>query len=145
MNEFIKNIFKRNNQTEVVSPTPGVVGKFTIGNPTITRNNVCETVWEGNIAIPANVSAIITGTVTRGYTGGGLPGTNGAIMIIETANFALSNVSRTIAYSVNLGNSNVPDLGSNYVLDLVISDGRSLVKQFLRTELLNPNFDTPPC
>lgn len=139
MNKFLKHIFR----TDSTEPEPGpeVPENPKIGGATITRNNSCETVFEGSYQIPTGKTGTLTGTVLDGQTGGGVPGNNGANMLIGS--FSVSE--GTFPYSVNLGNSGQNGVASRYSLRILLDGGGSAASLFQRDETESAFYDKSPC
>lgn len=139
MNEFLKSILKKATETvaEII-----VNSRPRISNPKITRNNTCETVYEGSFNIPEGTTAVVSGHVVSGYLGGGIgAGTNGVRTLVGDVNFS----EGTYAYTVDLGNSGRDGISSFYKLDIVLSNGETATKNFQRTSFNSSLYDTAPC
>lgn len=142
MNEFLKLILKKSNviSENEVEPEPSQKAPF-ISNPTRTLNNACESVFEGSFTIPPGNTAIVTGTMTKGYAGGGQPGINGISVIYGSTNF----IEGIYKYTVDLGNSGITGQASSYTLKIDSSNGKSVIKLFQRTSFDSSLYDTAPC
>ena len=134
MKELLKSILKKSSII-VLDPVIGNE-KPTIGNHTITINNACETVFEGSYRIPLNRTATVTGTLNRGFFGGGSGNIIGQIT---------NRPPGIYPFIVDLGNSGIPGLGSTFTLRVTLDNGNQAIRLFQRTAFHSSLYDTQPC
>lgn len=140
MNRFLKEILKHDGAP--VDQGGGFPSKeFNITNPKVTRNNSCETVFEGIIQIPLGRTGTATGVLIQGHFGGGQPGINGATLILGTVN----GPQGAVPYVVDLGNSDLNGQGSIYNLTVTLDTFEIKSMNFERTAFHSSFYDNAPC
>jgi hypothetical protein len=142
MKKFLKNILARNTDSidqEVVN-NPSSKGPG-ISNATITTNNGCETIFEGNYTITQGNTGTVTGVLVSGIGGNSSSVVNGSNMILGTE----LKTAGTYFYSVSLSNSNSLNNPSSYTLTITQSNGKTATKLFQRTVFNSAFYDKQPC
>lgn len=142
MNSFLQNILKKSDGEPVFSDSNnGISVAFKLTNPSVTLNNSCETVFEGSINVPLGLTGVLSGVLIRGIQGSGNPGNNGVESFLGEKNLSEGQHD----YTVDLGNSNIENLGSLYILSITLSDNRSKNISIQRTSFHSAFYDKSPC
>lgn len=132
MRKFLKHILKKSQKTEgpVVLPRP------VIGNPIVTLNNGCHTIYEGSYTVPKGTIGTIVGELISGNLGSGTTNIIGTINNISPGKYQ---------YIIDLGNSGQSGVKTAYKLTLSLDNGLSRAFTFFRDANSSPFFDDGPC
>lgn len=137
MRNFLKHILKKDSANPLLNEIENpVLSTFTISNATLETNNSCESTFTGTYNIPEGKTATVTGNITIGLEGG-----SGSIPSGTTNNVQPG----TYIYAVNLGNSNIANQASSYVLDITLNTGENKKKLIQRTSFNSVFYDKQPC
>lgn len=139
MDNVLENILKSDNSGSIDTGIKPII--TLIDSPNVTRNNGCETVFEGKFFIPAGKTAVVTGTMLNGFGGGGLPGNNGVGILLGDNNFGEGQWD----YTVDLGNSFDPGNGSKYSLSVKLDNDEIQTILIERYDYHSIYYDQAPC
>lgn len=141
MQKFLQKILKKGSTILTVEEQQEENVRPKIGNPKITINNSCYTLFEGNYIIPEGTVATVEASIVAGFEGSGTPGNNGLLMFLGT---------KTVQpglhpYTVNLGNSGQNKVISSFRMDITLNNGEKKSILVQRGDSLSSFYDTAPC